>query len=137
MLSWVERGLLAISARPGYRPGAEFGVRRDAVDLWVATVQAAGVASILCLLDRDQLPLYDRALPGGLLAHYEASGFAVGHLPTPDGMGRPYTEEQLEHGWRLFLDLPKPVLVHCSAGHDRTGHVIAHIRRRLAESGGH
>lgn len=134
MAQWIEPGLIAINARPGYGPGAEFSVSRAAVDAWVADARAAGITSIICLLDLDQLPLYDRALPGGLLAHYAASGFTVSHLPTPDGQAEPYTPAQLEHAWREFQRLPKPVLIHCSAGYDRTGRIVAHLRVRLANA---
>ncbi len=133
MPQWVRDGELAISPRPGYGPGAEFSVRREAVDAWVTETQEAGIASIICLLAGDQLPLYERALPGGLLHHYAASGFQVAHIPTADGQQEPFTVEQLDAAWEAYQRLPKPVLVHCSAGYDRTGRVVAHIRRRSAE----
>jgi len=132
MVYWVIPGLLARSHRPGYRPGAEFTVPRAAVEEWVAAARAAGVASILCLLGPDQLPLYERALPQGLLRFYEECGFAVGHIPVVDGLAEPYTPTQLEEAWQLFQQLPKPVLVHCSAGVDRTGRIVDHICQRLA-----
>ena len=46
-------------------------------------------AEVVCLLDRDQLPLYGRSLPGGLLGYYEQAGFVVAHVPTPDGQIAP------------------------------------------------
>ena len=128
---WIRAGELAISTRPGYRTGAEFSVPREKVDAWVAEVQAAGIASIICLLADDQLPLYDRSLPGGLLRHYEDAGFAVAHIPTADGQQEPFTPEQLDAAWDAYQRLPKPVLVHCSAGHDRTGRVVRYILQRL------
>jgi hypothetical protein len=132
-ITWARAGLLARGPRPGYAPGAEFAVGRDAVDAWIADARALGIASILCLLDTDQLPLYDRALPGGLVQHYRDAGFTVAHIPTPDGRTHPYTPEQLEHAWSAFSNLPKPVLVHCSAGVDRTGRIVVHILHRLDE----
>ena len=134
MPKWIRAGELAISTRPGYRPGAEFSVARDAVDDWVVDVQDAGIASIICLLAGDQLPLYDRALPGGLLGHYREAGFEVAHIPTADGQPEPFTPAQLEAAWDAFRRLPKPVLVHCSAGFDRTGRVVRHILDRLGSA---
>ncbi len=43
----------------------------------------------------------------------------------------PLTERQLERVWEAFLRLEKPVLIHCSAGIDRTGMAIAYVKRRL------
>lgn len=135
MLKWVRAGELAISTRPGYRPGAESRVPREVVDVWITEMRRAGIASIICLLDNDQLPLYSRALPDGLITHYVKSGFDVGHIPTPDGQGEPFSAAQLDQAWRAFLSLPKPVLVHCSAGHDRTGRVIEYVLRKIGEEG--
>jgi protein tyrosine phosphatase (PTP) superfamily phosphohydrolase (DUF442 family) len=131
--AWIRDGELAISPRPGYRPGAEFRVPRDTVDVWVAEMQAAGIASIICLLAGDQLPLYEHALPGGLIEHYRSAGFDVAHIPTADGQREPFTPEQLEAAWTAYQRLPKPVLVHCSAGFDRTGRVIEYVLQRLWE----
>ena len=57
------------------------------------------------------------------IARYRAAGFAVAHLGVRDGLTEPFTAAQLEEAWAAFRRLPKPVLVHCSAGHDRTGRV--------------
>lgn len=131
MAHWVIKGILAIATRPGYRPGDERAVERDEVDQWTARVRSLGVRSILCLLGEDQLPLYAKALPQGLLAYYEEAGFTTAHIPARDGMQEPFPPEAYERAWQLFLELPKPVLVHCSAGHDRTGRVVRHILDRL------
>ncbi len=131
MVSWIIEGTLAASARPGYAPGAERAASRETVEAWIAEARAAGVRSIICLLGGDQLPLYTNALPEGLLAHYRTAGFTVAHVATRDGLTEPFTEAQLAEGWSAFQRLPRPVLVHCSAGHDRTGRVARYIQGQL------
>ena len=135
MVSWIIEGELAVSARPGYTPGEERAVPLAAVEAWVAETREAGVLSVICLLGDDQLPLYTGALPEGLLARYRAAGFDVAHHGVPDGLTEPFTGSQLNEAWASFRRLPKPVLVHCSAGHDRTGRVVRHILRSLEAEG--
>ncbi len=135
MVSWIIEGELAVSARPGYLPGEEQAVQAAAVDAWIGRVRGAGVRSVICLLGDDQLPLYEGALPEGLIARYRAAGLAVAHHGVRDGLTEPFTPAQLEEAWASFRALPKPVLVHCSAGHDRTGRVVRHILKRLEGSG--
>jgi hypothetical protein len=134
MPNWVIEGALATSPRPGYRPGPDLAVPRAAVDRWIGECRTFGVESILCLLGPDQLPLY-RALPEGLLAYYREAGFRVGHLPALDGLARPYDPADFERAWAFYQQLPGPLLVHCSAGMDRTGRVIRHIVSRLEANG--
>jgi protein tyrosine phosphatase (PTP) superfamily phosphohydrolase (DUF442 family) len=133
MPSWVIAGQLARSSRPGY--GGERGtpVARDTVDAWLQQVKAMGIASIICFLAEDQLAYYD-GLAAGLLGTYRAAGLSVVHMPAPDLRRPPLDEAQLEDAWQAYRALPKPVLVHCSAGVDRTGHAVEHIRLRLGEA---
>jgi len=133
MVIWVKKGVLATGQRPGYTPGAEFTVSRHVVEAWIEEKQRAGIASILCLLASDQLPLYARSLPQGLLEFYRESGLQVANIASPDGMAEPYTPDQLDQAWRAFQRLPKPVLVHCSAGYDRTGRIVQYLLRRLSD----
>ncbi len=135
MVSWIIEGELAVSSRPGYTPGEERAVPRTAVEAWIEGAREAGVRSVICLLGDDQLPLYAGALPEGLLGRYRAAGFEVAHIGVRDGLTEPYTAAQLEEAWASFQRLPKPVLVHCSAGHDRTGRVVRHILGRLEAEG--
>ncbi|MCC6416990.1 MAG: tyrosine-protein phosphatase [Gemmataceae bacterium] len=135
MPNWVIERVLATSPRPGYQPGPEHRVEARVVEEWCVAAREFGVSSILCLIGNDQLWLYRRALPHGLLAAYREAGFVVHHLPTLDQLTHPFTTEQYEEAWAAFLRLPKPVLVHCSAGMDRTGRIVGHIVARLGEDG--
>lgn len=133
MLRAVIQGQLVRGSRPGY--GGERGklVTKAEVDAWIADAKATGIQSIICLLADDQLPLYP-SLQSGLIAYYRQAGFEVAHIPAIDHQSPPLSHEQLSTIWRAYQALPKPVLIHCSAGVDRTGAAVEEIVRRTTES---
>lgn len=138
MPHWVIEGVLATSSRPGFQPGDERRVPAHIVERWLREVRDFGIRSVLCLIGPDQLWLYQHELPQGLVARYREAGLDVHHIPTMDFQTHPFRPEQYEEALHAFLRLPKPVLVHCSAGMDRTGrivsHIIAHLEGRPAEA---
>ena len=132
MIRWAIDGVLAASHRPGYTGGNRSQVSADEVSEWLEHVKELGVAAIICLLHDDQLAYYS-SIPNGLLDYYRQSGFDVRHVPVCDHLSPPLTTEQLEAVWRHFQQLKKPVLVHYSAGVDRTGLASRHIQSLLRD----
>lgn len=130
MFRWAITNELAGGHRPGY-PREE--VDQSDVDLWIAEVRALGITSIICFLADDQLGFYNN-LPGGLISYYRKQGFTVDHIPARDYQQPPLTAENLERVWEAYGNLPKPVLLHCSAGIDRTRVALEHLQRQLKEN---
>jgi protein tyrosine phosphatase (PTP) superfamily phosphohydrolase (DUF442 family) len=122
---------LARAPRPGYPQGAS--VSKAEVDAWIGNVKSLGVKSIICLLAEDQLPFYGE-LDTDLISYYRAAGFDVAHVPARDHQTPPLSSDQLTTIWDAYQALPKPVLVHCSAGIDRTGRAVDYVQQRLKES---
>ncbi len=133
---WVISGVLAKSARPGRELGREAKVPREVVDRWLEVVREMGVRSIICLLDEDDLACYYEDVPGGLLDYYRQNAFGVAHLSIEDPEHHPEgweaLEKSLEQAWQVFQALPKPVLVHCSAGKTRSRKVAEYICKKFS-----
>ena len=129
-IQWVSENHLARASRPAY-PNKD--VLSKDVQGWINKVKSMHVRSIICLLKEDQLNFY-RQVPGGLLAYYRKQGFEVVNVPISDpahdAAGFEELEAALDTIYDLYQRLPKPVLIHCSAGIDRTGRIIDEIRAR-------
>ena len=80
----------------------------------VADLQTAGIATVINL--RAHNDSEEEILRGGFTTHrYKMNAGSV-------------TEDDLHNVLRLILDSPKPVLIHCWHGADRTGFIIAGYR---------
>ena len=130
MPTWVIRDVLARAQRPGYLGEQGQPVDPGDVDAWLAEVKTLGVKSIICLLGPDQLGLYQR-LPTPLVDYYRQGGFNVNHIPVQDHLHPPLSMQHLDEVWQAYSTLAKPVLVHCSAGIDRTRAAVDHIQRQI------
>ncbi|HPC84429.1 MAG TPA: tyrosine-protein phosphatase [Thermoanaerobaculaceae bacterium] len=133
-MEWVIPGQLARSHRPGRTAEGDVQADRSAVEAWLAAARAEGIRSVICLLGQDQLALYG-CLEQGLLARYREEGFEVVHVDVEDAQWPPLQPSHVEQVWQAFQRLPKPVLVHCSAGLWRTGHAVEVILSRLERGG--
>src|SRR5690606_12454082 len=129
-LIWPIRNQLAATRRPlRDHPDFKDYIYEDhlpphagpLVSAWVERIVVAGVGSVICLLPDWQLKRYLglRGMPDGLLALYESRGLEVRQVACPDPR-----HEKVEKGWlervkpqahQAFLELSKPVLLHCSA----------------------
>jgi protein-tyrosine phosphatase len=112
------------SSRPGYSGGGKIPVGMGEVQSWIESAQAVGIVSVICLLADEHLSLYPDE---GLLGIYRTAGFEVCHIPVVDHRRPPLTGDQLAAVLQAYRELPKPALIHCSAGIDRTGAAVAHI----------
>ena len=125
--------VLFATSRPGYDYGANAPVTPEVVAHWIAEVESMGAKSIICLLNDQHLKLYG-ALPDGLLQAYRDAGFEVGHVPVVDHQRPPLSGIELKSVEQHFNELPKPTLIHCSAGVDRTGAAVRYLKTLHSDS---
>lgn len=130
---WVIEGLIARGQRPGYpvdRPSLELVWR------WADRTREMGVRSVICILEKPQIAHYDHINldGGGLFGFYRSVGLEVAHVEAVDHKRPPLNDNELDAVWEAFEKAEKPVLIHCSAGRDRTGAALDLILWKLGEN---
>lgn len=133
VMNWAIPDQLAQARRPGYRGERLHPVGEQEVDAWIREVKANRISSIICLLSDRELAAYD--MPGGLLAYYRAAGFRVEHIPIDDYKIPALSAEELRLVAASYNYLPKPVLIHCSAGVGRTNKAVKYIAQQVQQGG--
>lgn len=145
VLVWVIPGKLACAHRPLRKHpdycGSQVDLPSDAAPLvlaWVRRIKHEGIQSVIAIMGDKELAHYHLTDIGasGLLDLYEKEGLAVRRINWEDpahpavSVGLPY-DEQLEQARAAALDafdaFPKPMLIHCSSGIQRSSPVAAFI----------
>jgi hypothetical protein len=118
---WAIKGVLAQSSRPGYpNKMVTSKTLKSTVEEW----QKKNIKSVICLLSNKEINEYYRNINGGLLAYYKTKNINVIHIPVEDFLSPALSDENLETILSNYKALPKPILIHCGAGEDRTGSAI-------------
>jgi hypothetical protein len=144
LLVWLIPQQLASAQRPlRHHPlyaGSGAIIPTQATELvfeWVASVRASGIVAIISFMhDRDRRCYSDLDLKANdINEFYEQQGFKVARIPWEDphhskadpSIKQKRLEQCRKDALAAFDVLPKPVLLQCSSGIDRSAPVAAYI----------
>ncbi len=144
LVFWIRQKDFGCTVRPLRRHPQYGGSRallpaetRDLIERWVELLKVEGINSILSLMHEKYLGCYSAFgfESGDLISHLCDAGFEVARCPYEDPHHKSSSKEQKLKTLRSvrtqalasFLALPKPVLIMCSSGIDRSAPVAAFI----------
>ena len=131
---WVPSLQAGRSSRPGFDLDCETvtdGVLRD----WIVAVKGIGVRSIICLLSEAEMEWWYSHLPRGLVGAYQAARIEAVSIPVPLDIPGVLTQKQMKDLEEAFARLPRPTLIHCSAGQVRSGAALRHLVEHIIVRG--
>jgi len=144
LLVWVIPNALACSHRPlRYNKlygGSVRNLDSKATPLvfdWIEMIKVCGIRSIICLMHETELQYYGALdlRASNLVEFYRLNGFDVMHIPWEDPAHSKSDETTITvkrnkvraSALKAYESLLKPVLLHCSAGEQRSAPVAAYI----------
>lgn len=116
-IQWVVEGELAYAKRPGF---GTWPVPAKVVDQWLENIRRLGIRSLIVLLSDNEVFEYYPDLGLFLTEYYVDAGFHVRAVPQEDFRGRVALPILRARVREAFETLPKPVLIHCDEGSERT-----------------
>ena len=150
LLVWIIPRKLACAHRPlRHHPwygGSGITLPASAKTLlmdWIIQMREEGIKSIISFMHDGDLGCYSEMELGGLdlLGFLEQQGFIVERLPWEDPAHK-HTIQHLKRAKEAYMQraaleaydrLPKPVLLQCSAGRDRSAPVAVYIWQHRSE----
>jgi hypothetical protein len=127
---WIPVLQSGRSSRPGLEV-EEGPVPIEVIRDWITSVKDIGVRSIICLLSEPEMEWWYSHLPGGLLRAYEAARIEAVSIPVPLDIPGILAPKHLRDLEEAFARLPRPTLIHCSAGQVRSGAALRHLVARM------
>jgi hypothetical protein len=144
LLAWIIPKALACAQRP-LRHHPLYGlsgvlipqIATPLVQDWVEQIRMEGIVSVISFMHERDLGCYRQIDLGGLdfIEFLKQQGFTVCSLPwedpahnsTPHVIKRKKLEQIRQEALDAYDRLPKPILLQCSAGIDRSAPVAAYL----------